>query len=149
MTSALDSGPLLDLDVDLSQHLDELELDETDDEDEPVLRWKDGRLVDTWRESFPYPERMPRPEYEVVKRQLQIELLKLQNWIKDTGQRLVILFEGRDAAGKGGTIKRFTEHLNPRGANVVALEKPTERERSQWYFQRYVAHLPAAGEIVL
>src|SRR5665213_3719685 len=142
-------GPLLDIDVDLSQHLDELELAETDDDDEPVLRWKDGRLVDTWRESYPYRERMPRPEYEIVKRQLQIELLKLQNWVKDTGQRIVVLFEGRDAAGKGGTIKRFTEHMNPRTARVVALQKPTERERTQWYFQRYIAPLPAAGEIVL
>jgi polyphosphate kinase 2 len=78
----------------------------------------------------------------------QIELLKVQNWVKETGQRLVILFEGRDAAGKGGTIKRFMEHLNPRGARVVALEKPTEAERGQWYFQRYVQHLPTAGEIV-
>ena len=125
MTSDRHDASILDLNVDLSQRLDELELDETDDDDEPVLRWKDGRLVDTWREGYPYPERMPRPEYEVVKRQLQIELLKLQNWIKDTGQRMVILFEGRDAAGKGGTIKRFTEHLNPRGAQVVALEKPS------------------------
>jgi polyphosphate kinase 2 len=85
----------------------------------------------------------------VVKRQLQIELLKLQNWVKDTGQRIVILFEGRDAAGKGGTIKRFTEHMNPRGATVVALEKPSRREQGEWYFQRYVEHLPTAGEIVL
>ena len=149
MTSDSDGSSALDLDVDLSEHLDELELDETDDDDEPVLRWKDGRLVDTWREGYPYCERMPRPDYEVAKRLLQIELLKLQNWVKDTGQRLVILFEGRDAAGKGGTIKRFTEHLNPHGARVVALEKPSERERSEWYFQRYVSHLPAAGEIVL
>ena len=80
---------------------------------------------------------------------LQVELLKLQAWIKETGQRVVIVFEGRDAAGKGGTIKRFMEHMNPRGARVVALEKPTERERSQWYFQRYVEHLPAAGELVM
>jgi polyphosphate kinase 2 len=92
---------------------------------------------------------MDRIEYEGTKRLLQIELLKLQNWIKRDGRRLVIVFEGRDAAGKGGTIKRFTEHLNPRGARVVALEKPTERESSQWYFQRYVRHLPASGEIVL
>src|SRR5580698_4799206 len=113
------SGPLRDLGVDLPAPLDELVLDETDDDDEPVLRWRDGRLVDTWREGYPYPERMPRPEYEVIKRLLQIELLKLQNWIKDTDRRIVILFEGRDAAGKGGTIKRFTEHLNPRGADVV------------------------------
>jgi polyphosphate kinase 2 len=140
---------ILDLDVDLSLHLDELDLDETEDEDEAVLRWKDGRLVDTWRESFPYAERMPRPEYEIEKRQLQIELLKLQNWIKDSGQRLVVLFEGRDAAGKGGTIKRFTEHLNPRGVAVVALEKPNEHELGEWYFQRYIRHLPGAGEVVL
>ncbi len=92
---------------------------------------------------------MPRLEYEGTKRLLQIELLKLQNWIKDTGGRHVIVFEGRDAAGKGGTIKRFTEHLNPRGSRVVALEKPSARESTQWYFQRYVAHLPAAGELVL
>jgi polyphosphate kinase 2 len=92
---------------------------------------------------------MQRREYEIEKRRLQIELLKLQAWVKDAGQKLVIVFEGRDAAGKGGTIKRFTEHLNPRGATVVALEKPSEREQTQWYFQRYVQHLPAAGEIVL
>jgi polyphosphate kinase 2 len=147
--TAVDGSPLFDIDIDLSRRLDELELDDTDDDDEPVLRWKDGRLVDTWREGYPYPERMPRPEYEVVKRLLQIELLKLQNWVKDTGMRIVILFEGRDAAGKGGTIKRFTEHLNPRGANVVALEKPSEREQGEWYFQRYISHLPSAGEIVL
>jgi polyphosphate kinase len=149
MTRAVEGAQPLDIDLDLAEHLDQLELDETDDDDEPVLRWRDGRLVDTWREGYPYEERMPRPDYEVVKRQLQIELLKLQNWIKDTGQRIVILFEGRDAAGKGGTIKRFTEHLNPRGATVVALEKPSERERGEWYFQRYVQHLPSAGEIVL
>jgi polyphosphate kinase 2 len=149
MTSDSQLWPIFDLDVDLADHLDELDLDETDDDDEPVLRWKDGRLVDTWREGYPYPERMPRPEYEIVKRLLQIELLKLQNWVKGTGQRLVILFEGRDAAGKGGTIKRFVEHLNPRGAQVVALEKPSEREQGEWYFQRYVAHLPTAGEMVL
>ncbi|WP_018657078.1 polyphosphate kinase 2 [Actinomadura flavalba] len=102
-----------------------------------------------WREGYPYDVKLRRKEYERDKRALQIELLKLQAWVKGTGQRLVVLFEGRDAAGKGGTIKRFTEHLNPRGARVVALEKPTERERTQWYFQRYVAHLPSAGEIVL
>ena len=92
---------------------------------------------------------MTREYYDHHKRLLQIELVKLQNWVKETGQRIVIIFEGRDAAGKGGTIKRFTEHLNPRGARVVALEKPSERERTQWYFQRYVTHLPSAGEIVL
>ena len=90
-----------------------------------------------------------RDEYETEKRRLQIELLKLQNWTKEVGERIVIVFEGRDAAGKGGTIKRFMEHLNPRGAQVVALEKPNRREQTQWYFQRYVDHLPAEGEIVL
>jgi polyphosphate kinase len=149
MSAELGTVIPLDLDVDLSQHLHELMLDESDDDDEPVLRWKDGRLVDTWREGYPYDERMPRSDYEAVKRLLQIELLKLQNWVKDNGKRIVILFEGRDAAGKGGTIKRFTEHLNPRGSNVVALEKPSEREQGEWYFQRYVNHLPSSGEIVL
>ena len=132
----------------LVDDLSELRVD-SDDDDDPVLVRPDGRPVDTWREDYPYDERMARDEYEHDKRLLQIELLKLQNWVKDRGERLVILFEGRDAAGKGGTIKRFMEHLNPRGARVVALEKPSERERTQWYFQRYVAHLPAAGEIVL
>jgi polyphosphate kinase 2 len=121
-----------------------------DDDDDPVLLLQPGnQVVDTWRESYPYDERMPRSEYEEQKRFLQIELLKLQKWSQANGLRHVIVFEGRDAAGKGGTIKRFMEHLNPRGARVVALEKPTERERTQWYFQRYVSHLPAAGEIVL
>jgi len=131
----------------------ELSLDdylvEDDDDDDPVLLRKDGQPIDTWREDYPYDERMTREEYDRVKRLLQIELLKLQNTIKARGERLVVLFEGRDAAGKGGTIKRFMEHLNPRGARVVALEKPSERESTQWYFQRYVRHLPAAGEIVL
>src|SRR5690348_3938122 len=122
---------------------------EDDDDDDPVLVRTDGQPVDTWREGYPYDERMTRAEYDKQKRLLQIELLKLQNSVKETGERLVILFEGRDAAGKGGTIKRFMEHLNPRGARVVALEKPSERESTQWYFQRYIAHLPAAGEIVL
>ncbi|MFI7625489.1 polyphosphate kinase 2 [Microbispora rosea] len=120
-----------------------------DDDDDPVLVRADGGPVDTWREHYPYDHRISRQEYDRHKRLLQIELLKLQYWLKDTGGRLVILFEGRDAAGKGGTIKRFMEHLNPRGATVVALEKPSERERGQWYFQRYIEHLPAAGEIVL
>ncbi|HEY1706374.1 MAG TPA: polyphosphate kinase 2 [Trebonia sp.] len=120
-----------------------------DDDDDPVLLWPDGSEVDTWREGYPYNERITRDYYDLHKRRLQIELVKLQGWVKDTGQRIVILFEGRDAAGKGGTIKRFTEHLNPRGCRVVALEKPSERERTQWYFQRYVAHLPSAGEIIL
>ncbi len=120
-----------------------------DGDDDPVLVRADGSPVDTWRESYPYDERMDRAEYEHQKRLLQIELLKLQKWIKATGERLVIVFEGRDAAGKGGTIKRFMEHLNPRGATTVALEKPADREMTQWYFQRYIKHLPAAGEIVL
>lgn len=120
-----------------------------DPDGEPNLVGPDGTRLDTWREGHPYPERMTRAEYDVVKRQLQIELLKLQAWVKSAGERLVVIFEGRDAAGKGGTIKRFTQHLNPRGARVVALERPTEREAGQWYFQRYIKHLPAAGEIVL
>jgi polyphosphate kinase len=126
--------------------------DEDSDEDwddDRELFGPDGQRVETWREGYPYTERMERREYEIEKRRLQIELLHLQGWVKDTGQKLVIVFEGRDAAGKGGTIKRFTEHLNPRGARTVALDKPSEREQSQWYFQRYVQHLPAAGEIVM
>jgi len=102
-----------------------------------------------WRQGYPHDKKVSREEYEKQKRKLQIELLKLQAWVKETGQKIVILFEGRDAAGKGGAIKRFTEHMNPRGARVVALEIPTDRERAQWYFQRYVAHLPTAGEIVM
>ena len=98
---------------------------------------------------FPYKTRMRRKTYERHKAELQVELLKVQHWVKETGQKVVILFEGRDAAGKGGTIKRFTEHLNPRGARVIALEKPSETERGQWYFQRYIQHLPTEGEIVL
>lgn len=110
----------------------------------------DDELADDWREGgYPYKNLMLRKSYEEQKYALQVELLKLQAWVKETGQRVVILFEGRDAAGKGGTIKRTMEHLNPRGAHVVALEKPTELERSQWYFQRYIQHLPSAGEIVL
>ncbi|MEL6958531.1 MAG: polyphosphate kinase 2 [Pseudomonadota bacterium] len=95
------------------------------------------------------PEKMNRRPYEAQKAQLQAELLKVQLWAQETGQKFVLLFEGRDAAGKGGTIKRFTEHLNPRAARVVALNKPTDEERGQWYFQRYVTHLPTAGEMVL
>ena len=97
---------------------------------------------------YPYKTKMRRRVYERHKAELQVELLKVQHWVKETGQKIVILFEGRDAAGKGGTIKRFTEHLNPRGARVIALEKPTETERGQWYFQRYINHLPTQGEIV-
>ena len=126
----------------------ELMVEDADDDD-PQLLFRDGRPVDTWREGYPYDERLTRDVYDREKRLLQIELLKLQNWVKDTGERIVILFEGRDAAGKGGTIKRFMEHLNPRGAQVIALEKPSERERTQWYFQRYIEQLPSGGEIVL
>lgn len=100
-------------------------------------------------EIYPYPEKMARKDYENQKQELQVELLKMQRWIKETGQRVLMLFEGRDAAGKGGTIKRLMEHLNPRSARVVALEKPTENERGQWYFQRYLNHLPTHGELVL
>ena len=99
--------------------------------------------------NYPYKTKMQREEYEKEKQNLQIELLKMQGWAKETGQRIVILCEGRDAAGKGGTIKRFMEHLNPRGARVVALEKPSNEELGQWYFQRYIKHLPTEGEIVL
>jgi polyphosphate kinase 2 len=98
---------------------------------------------------YPYPDKMKRDAYETEKAALQVELLKVQHWVQETGQRFVMLFEGRDAAGKGGTIKRFTEHLNPRNARVVALNKPTQEERGQWFFQRYVKHLPTSGEIVL
>ena len=108
------------------------------------------QLSKDWRSgAYPYKNLLSRRVYEANKYLLQVELLKLQAWAKETGQRIVILFEGRDAAGKGGTIKRVMEHLNPRGARVVALEKPSEVERGQWYFQRYVQHLPTAGEIVL
>ena len=110
----------------------------------------DDELVADWQQAaYPYVNLMRRKSYEEQKYQLQVELLKMQSWVKDTGQRVVILFEGRDAAGKGGAIKRFMEHMNPRGARVVALDKPTDDERGQWYFQRYVQHLPTRGEIVL
>lgn len=111
---------------------------------------KDDELAEGWRDgAYPYKNRLSRKNYEAQKYELQVELLKLQKWVKETGQKVVILFEGRDVAGKGGTIKRFMEHLNPRGARVIALEKPTEQEQGQWYFQRYVKHLPTNGEIVL
>ena len=105
------------------------------------------RLFETGE--YPYEERLAPGPYEQEKAVLQVELLKAQDWVKATNQKIVVLFEGRDAAGKGGTIKRFTEHLNPRGARVVALDKPTEGERTEWYFQRYIRHLPRGGEIVL
>lgn len=98
---------------------------------------------------YPYSKKMSLQDYENEKHLLQTELLKVQSWVKETGQRVVCLFEGRDAAGKGGTIKRFMEHLNPRAAKVVALEKPTDRERGEWYYQRYINYLPTKGEMVL
>jgi hypothetical protein len=115
-----------------------------------VVMSPDDELSSDWRVGgYPYRNLLLRKNYERQKYRLQVELLKLQAWVKDTRQKVVILFEGRDAAGKGGTIRRFMEHLNPRGARVIALEKPSETERGQWYFQRYVQHLPTAGEIVL
>jgi polyphosphate kinase len=113
------------------------------------LTHPDGRIAETWREGYPHTRRIGGKEYSTAKRLLQIELLKLQRWVKSAEQRVAIVFEGRDAAGKGGTIRRFTENLNPRGARVVALEKPGEKEQGEWYFQRYIPHLPATGEIVL
>ena len=106
------------------------------------------RTIDEMEDGEPYAERLKLKPYEEELRALQIELLKLQHTIRDDGRRIVVLFEGRDAAGKGGSIKRFTENLNPRSGRVVALAKPNDTERGQWYFQRYVAHLPTAGELV-
>ena len=132
-----------------AEELDELaEIEESlRPADDPEGPGADG--LPPWRQGYPYRAKLPRPEYERTKRLLQIELLKLQAHVKDTGQKVAVVFEGRDAAGKGGAIKRFMEHLNPRGARVVALNVPTERERTQWYFQRYVSRLPSGGEIVL
>ena len=120
-----------------------------DQGEDPMLITPDGKAVETWRENYPYDQLMTRADYDVEKYRLQVELLKFQYWAQDTGRKFVILFERRDAAGKGGTIKRFTEHLNPRGARVVALNKPSDQEQGQWYFQRYIQHLPTSGEIVL
>ena len=121
--------------------------------EEKVLQYSGNRSgedssVAPLPESYPYRTRISRNVYEKEKKKLQIELLKVQSWVKDSGSRIAAIFEGRDAAGKGGTIKRYMEHLNPRGARVVALEKPSDRERGQWYFQRYINHLPTAGEMV-
>jgi polyphosphate kinase 2 len=139
--------------MDLRTYIDNLRTEgytvRDDHGDDPILIAPDGSAVETWREDYPYDELMSRNSYEVEKYLLQIELLKFQYWSMDTGAKHVIVFEGRDAAGKGGTIKRFTEHLNPRAARVVALSKPTSTESGQWYFQRYVNHLPTSGEIVL
>lgn len=116
---------------------------------DPDLIDPGGSAVETWREDYPYDERMDRDEYEAEKYALQVELLKFQYWTQDNDLKHIVLFEGRDAAGKGGTIKRFEEHLNPRHLHTVALTKPNNRELHQWYFQRYIKHFPTAGEIVL
>jgi polyphosphate kinase 2 len=135
------------------EYIDRLHIDGhtvgEDHDDDPVLIDPSGQAVDTWRENYPYAERLDQDVYDQNKYLLQVELLKFQTWTEDTGGKHVLLFEGRDAAGKGGTIKRFMEHLNPRYARTVALTKPSDREQNQWYFQRYVSHLPTAGEIVL
>lgn len=110
-----------------------------------AIKQTHGKLI--LPDTFDYQERWNLKEYEQTLNALQIELVKLQAWAKDSGARIAVVFEGRDAAGKGGTIKRFREYLNPRSARVVALSKPSDRERGQWYFQRYIEHLPAAGEI--
>ncbi len=127
--------------------------DKEDKKDKPVnvlvnIQVDEKQLKREAEAYYPYKKKMPVTEYMDIQYQLQIELLKWQNWVKETGERVMVLCEGRDAAGKGGTIKRFMEHLNPRAARVVALEKPNDRERTQWYYQRYLQHLPAAGEIV-
>lgn len=146
-------GILPDADVNLREYIDQLVEEGYSvggaDRPDPQLIDPGGRAVATWREDYPYDELLDRDTYEQEKYLLQVELLKLQYWGQDTGMRHIIVFEGRDAAGKGGTIKRFTEHLNPRAARVVALTTPNSREKGQWYFQRYVAHFPTEGEIVL
>ena len=134
--------------IDLAERKDRLQVFE-----EQVLQYSGNRSsedssVAPLPESYPYRTRISRNVYEKEKKKLQIELLKVQSWVKDSGSRIAAIFEGRDAAGKGGTIKRYMEHLNPRGARVVALEKHSDRERGQWYFQRYINHLPTAGEMV-
>ena len=139
--------------LNVREYIDKLQIDGhtlgEDHDDDPVLIDASGRAVDTWRESYPYDERLDREVYDEQKYLLQVELLKFLEWTVDTGRKHVLLFEGRDAAGKGGTIKRFMEHLNPRYARTVALSKPSDREQHQWYFQRYVPHLPTSGEMVL
>jgi polyphosphate kinase 2 len=114
-----------------------------------ILTGPAGDKVRSWQQDYPYAKRLGRQSYKSAKRLLQIELLKLQRTVKQSGDRVLIIFEGRDAAGKGGTIRRFTENLNPRGVRVVALDKPAEHEQGDNYLRRFLPHLPAAGEIVL
>ncbi len=109
---------------------------------------QNGRKKDILSKAYPYAKALKNKDYMVEHDALQIELVKLQAWAKENGKRIAVVFEGRDAAGKGGAIKRLRENLNPRGARVVALSKPSDTEQTQWYFQRYIQHLPAAGEIV-
>lgn len=139
--------------MNLREYIDKLKIEgytvRGANEEDPVLIAPDGKAVETWRQGYPYDELLDRETYEDEKYKLQVELLKFQYWTQDVGAKHVIVFEGRDAAGKGGTIKRFAEHLNPRAARVVALNKPSSTEQGQWYFQRYISHLPTAGEIVM
>ncbi len=139
--------------MNLREYIDQLRIEgytvEGSKDEDPTLIDPKGLAVETWREDYPYDELLDRDSYEEEKYRLQVELLKFQYWSEDEDLKHVIVFEGRDAAGKGGTIKRFMEHLNPRAARVVALTKPSSTEKGQWYFQRYVNHLPTAGEIVL
>ena len=116
---------------------------------DPDLIDPEGNPVWTWQEGYPYPDLMDRDAYELEKYRLQVELLKFQYWLEDNDKRAIVLFEGRDAAGKGGTIKRFQEYINVRHARTVALNKPSDREQGQWYMQRYIQHFPTAGELVL
>ena len=115
----------------------------------PTQDERAAQIIGFEQGKYPYAHNISRKDYEAQKAALQVELLKVQHWVEETQQKFILLFEGRDAAGKGGTIKRFMEHLNPRAARVVALNKPSDRERGQWFFQRYIKHLPTSGEIVL
>lgn len=139
--------------MNLREYIDKLRIEgytvQDAEGEDPVLITPDGKAVETWRQGYPYEELLDRETYDEEKYKLQVELLKFQYWSQEVGAKHVLVFEGRDAAGKGGTIKRFMEHLNPRSARVVALNKPSSTEQGQWYFQRYVNHLPTAGEIVL
>lgn len=131
----------------VGSQLDETENDGVTDKGFPTV--SEDKIRQTFENGeYPYSVKLGRKEYEDTKAKLQAELLKVQRWVGETGQKFVLLFEGRDAAGKGGTIKRFMEHLNPRAARVVALNKPTDEERGHWYYQRYIRHLPTSGEMV-